>query len=261
MKTLRGDELKKYFSSEGTVSKWWHPEDGDYRFFYQQELRILENHFPVHPGWNILDVATGEGRYARRFAKKHCQVTAVDINPEMISAGKKKASVENVHTKIDFVIGDLKYLELKGESFDVVSCMDSLDHMENLPRTIERLAYHLKPKGFLLITFVSRISIYGILHALYRNLARFLNANFIDLSRTYTLREIKTAFHLFEIKVVDHFGIGLVCTPQTRVPLPSVFKNLLLGLAKAEVAVKPYYHSRWLTPHCSTLVVIGQKEG
>lgn len=259
MKSLKGDELKKYFADSGTVSQWWDPEDGDYSFFYQQELEILEDHLSIRSDWKVLDAATGKGRYARWFAKNHCRVVAVDINPEMISSAKQKALQEGCLSKIDFIVSDFENLKLEKHSFDVVSCMDSLDHMENLQQTIERLSYHLKPKNYLLITFVSSSSIYGVLHRLYRYLARLFHTDFIDLSRSYTLKEIETTLHLFNIKITSNFGVGLICTPQTRVRLPSLIKKLLLWSAKAEIAIKPYYSLRWLIPSCSTVVVIGQK--
>lgn len=261
MKTLRGSELKRYFADSQTVSRWWKPEEGDYHFFYRQELRILEERLPVQPHWKVLDAATGDARYARWFARNNCQVVAVDINPEMISRGKQKAFQEGVLSKIDFRIGDLENLKLEENSFDVVSCMDAIDHIENLNQIIERLASHLKPNGYFLITFVSSTSFYGILHRIYRLLARQFSANFIDLSRSYRLKEIKRVCRLFKIKIISHDGIGLICTPQTRVSLPFFIKKLLLWLAKTEVGIKPYYHSRWLTPYCSTLVVVGQKLG
>lgn len=91
MKKLKGKELKNYFTSSNTVTTWWLPEGGMYNFHYDQELKILDEKFPVNPNWHVLDAGCGQGRFSLWFAQKGCRVLAVDISAGMINIARKRS--------------------------------------------------------------------------------------------------------------------------------------------------------------------------
>jgi ubiquinone/menaquinone biosynthesis C-methylase UbiE len=66
--------------------------------------RLVELANPM-PDWIVLDVATGPGHTALKFAPIVNKVAAVDMTAEMINAAKSNAESCNVHN-IEFVLGE-----------------------------------------------------------------------------------------------------------------------------------------------------------
>src|SRR3989338_2735006 len=126
MKRLAGSELKAYFKDPEKVTSWWQPEEGKYRFWHDQEFRILDKYLEVRPGWKVLDAACGQGRFSRYYAHKGCQVSALDINAEMLVIAKQRAEAEKVVYRIQFFEGDLEEFSGQRDAFDLVTCMDAL---------------------------------------------------------------------------------------------------------------------------------------
>lgn len=259
MKTLNEAELKQYFSSRGTVSQWWEPELGRYRFFYEKELKILEENLSIVPSSKVLDAATGKGRFARWYAKKNCSVTAVDINPEMLEIARQRAKQDRVNDRIEFIQSDVDTLPFQNKTFHIVSVMQFLDHVADPLKSIQIFSNALKENGYLILTFVSEKSLYGKLRKLYLWLADLLNPNFVNLSKTYTPSEIEKVLTASGMTLKSMFGIGLLSAPQERINLPSFIRNFLEFISKTELFIKPYYRKRFLISYTSTVIVIAQK--
>lgn len=66
----------------------------------------------------VLDVAAGTGNAAIRAAQAGGAVTAVDLTPELFTAGRRRAADAGV--EIDWVEGDCEQLPFEHEGFDVV---------------------------------------------------------------------------------------------------------------------------------------------
>lgn len=72
----------------------------------------------VAPGDRVVDVAAGTGNAAIRAAQAGGSVTALDLTPDLIPAGRRRASEAGVD--IEWVEGDAEQLPFADESFDVV---------------------------------------------------------------------------------------------------------------------------------------------
>lgn len=260
MKTLNEIELKQYFTSPGTVSQWWEPELGRYKFFYEKEIKILEENLHIAPPLKVLDAATGKGRFARWYAKKDCSVTAVDINLEMLDIAKQRANQDHVIHRIEFIQSDIDALRFQHKTFDIISVMQFLDHAADATKLLKIFSNYLKENGYLIVTFVSEKSLYAKLRKIYLWLSGFLNPNFVNLSKTYNLSEIDNALRFSGIILKSMFGIGLLSAPQERVNLPFFIRNFLEFISKTELFIKPYYRMKYLIPYTSTIVVIAQKK-
>ncbi len=108
----------------------------------------------------ILDLACGEGAFARAMAKKGFQVTGVDLSPKMLQIAQERAQRENV--KVEFLLQDMRSLSFE-EKFDLVTCWyDSLNYLlklEDLTRTFAGVWRALK-KGDLFIFDMN--TVYGL---------------------------------------------------------------------------------------------------
>ena len=72
----------------------------------------------VGPGVRVLDVACGTGNAAIPAARAGTEVTGLDLVPELLDGGRKKAAAEGL--EIDWVEGDAEALPFEDDSFDRV---------------------------------------------------------------------------------------------------------------------------------------------
>ena len=73
----------------------------------------------VGPGTRVLDVAAGTGNASIPAAKLGAEVTASDLTPELLEAGRRRAEAE--HAELQWVEADAEQLPFGDESFDVVT--------------------------------------------------------------------------------------------------------------------------------------------
>lgn len=94
----------------------------------------------------ILDLACGQGFFAREFAKAGASVVGADISPELIEAAKKQGGGVAYHvapaTKLTFA---------KEDEFDAVVCVLALQNIEDLGAVVEEVRRVLKPEGKLVM--------------------------------------------------------------------------------------------------------------
>ena len=102
------------------------------------------------PCTQVLDAATGTGRYALYFAQQGKQVTAVDASAGMLAEAKMKAQRE--HLTINFQQEDITHLPFPGETFDLVICALALSHQPSLIETCQELVRVLQSGGNLIIS-------------------------------------------------------------------------------------------------------------
>jgi SAM-dependent methyltransferase len=70
------------------------------------------------PGMRVLDVAAGSGNASIPAAERGATVTASDLTPELLEAGRRRA--ESMGLELDWVEADAENLPFEDESFDVV---------------------------------------------------------------------------------------------------------------------------------------------
>src|SRR4051794_18137355 len=70
---------------------------------------------PIGPGTRVLDVAAGTGNAAIPAAALGAHVTASDLTPELLAAGRRRTDLA-----LDWVEADAEALPFEDESFDVV---------------------------------------------------------------------------------------------------------------------------------------------
>jgi SAM-dependent methyltransferase len=72
----------------------------------------------IGAGMSVLDVAAGTGNASIPAAKAGAQVTASDLTPELLEAGRARAESEGL--TLEWVQADAEHLPFEDESFDVV---------------------------------------------------------------------------------------------------------------------------------------------
>jgi SAM-dependent methyltransferase len=72
----------------------------------------------IGPGVSVLDVAAGTGNASIPAAQAGADVTASDLTPELLDAGRSRAQAAGV--ELDWVVADAENLPFEDGSFDVV---------------------------------------------------------------------------------------------------------------------------------------------
>ena len=155
-KTLNVDpaELAKF---SDLAHRWWDPES---------EFRPLHQINPLRLDWidrqaelsgkQVLDVGCGGGILADAMARKGAQVLGIDL------AGKS-LKVAQLHALEAGTTG-VEYREVSAEaladerpaSFDVVTCMEMLEHVPDPASVVQACAKLVKPGGWVFFSTINR---------------------------------------------------------------------------------------------------------
>jgi ubiquinone/menaquinone biosynthesis C-methylase UbiE len=133
---MLNDDVRNIWNAN---AEFWDGRMGEGNAFHRTlieptQLSLLN----IKPGQRILDVACGNGQFARKMAEQGAIVTATDFSEKMIEIAKSKPSSTIEYQVIDATrASDLTKLE--GRHFDAVVCTMAIMDMES----IEPLAGHL----------------------------------------------------------------------------------------------------------------------
>lgn len=96
--------------------------------------------------WLTLDVATGGGHTALKFAPMVGQVVAFDLTPKMLVAARSFIHGKNV-ANVEFAAGDAEQMPFADNCFDLVMCRIAPHHFPDCWRFVQEVARVLKPGG------------------------------------------------------------------------------------------------------------------
>ncbi|MEM9762755.1 MAG: bifunctional 2-polyprenyl-6-hydroxyphenol methylase/3-demethylubiquinol 3-O-methyltransferase UbiG [Pseudomonadota bacterium] len=130
------------------ADRWW---DGSTRW-----LRTLANMVPARlrhfdrsvdrwDGVETLDLGCGGGFLSEALAARGATVTGIDPAAEAIAAASAHATATGLAIRYDTGVGEA--LPYPDASFDVVACVDVLEHVESVPKVLDEVARVLKPGG------------------------------------------------------------------------------------------------------------------
>ena len=111
--------------------------------------RLVEIAAP-QPDWHVLDVATGGGHTALKFAPHVAHVTATDLTPRMLEKARTFISEQGAEN-VDFKEADAENLPFADAQFDLVTCRIAPHHFPDAFKFVLECARVLKPGGLLLL--------------------------------------------------------------------------------------------------------------
>jgi SAM-dependent methyltransferase len=122
----------------------------------------------IGPGVSVLDVAAGTGNASIPAAHRGAAVTASDLTPELLEAGRRRAQLEGV--PLEWVEGDAEDLPFEDESFDVVMSSIGAMFAPSHQAVADELVRVCAPRGTIgLLSWTPE----GMLGALFRTMAPF----------------------------------------------------------------------------------------
>lgn len=213
MANVDHSEITKF---EALASRWWD---------YEGEFKPLHDINPLRTnyidtqvnlaGKKVLDVGCGGGILAEAMAQRGAQVTGIDLGEANLNTAKLHALESGV--KVDYRLIAVEELAAQAPaSFDVVTCLEMLEHVPDPQSIIQACATLVKPGGKLVFSTINR------------NPKAYL---FAVLGAEYLLRLVPTGTHDYHkfIKPSElatwcrHAGLnvqhltGMVYNPITKV--------------------------------------------
>jgi ubiquinone/menaquinone biosynthesis C-methylase UbiE len=135
--------------------QWTAREEGLYYARYNDLLDLVVVRCKVHAGDRVLDIGTGTGELACRFARNRgCDVVGLDPSPAMIAAAVRKGE-GNSRGTVGFRVAEAPFLDIPypSGSFDAVASTQAFHHVHerHKPAAVREMARVLKEGGRLAI--------------------------------------------------------------------------------------------------------------
>jgi SAM-dependent methyltransferase len=122
----------------------------------------------IAAGARVLDVAAGTGNAAIPAAQRGARVTASDLTPELLDAGRRRAEVQGV--TLEWAEADAEHLPFGDASFDVVMSSIGVMFAPHHQQAADELVRVCTPGGSIgLLSWTPT----GMLGALFRTMAPF----------------------------------------------------------------------------------------
>jgi len=120
--------------------------------------------------WTILDAGGGQGQFSLQLAQAGHKVVICDISAEMLKLAQEQVEQLGLADRVQLIhcaLQDLpQNLPQDQQQFDFVICHAVMEWMQEPQSLLPCLLTHLKPEGYLSLTF------YNIHSLIYKNLLR-----------------------------------------------------------------------------------------
>ena len=136
--------------------KWW-DEGSEFKPLHQiNPLRLNFIHEKVNlKNKKVLDVGCGGGILSESMAKLGAEVTGIDMGEKVIRIAELHALQSKLN--IDYQRASIESIALKNNaSFDVITCMEMLEHVPDPSIIVSLCAKLLKPGGTLFMSTINR---------------------------------------------------------------------------------------------------------
>jgi 2-polyprenyl-6-hydroxyphenyl methylase/3-demethylubiquinone-9 3-methyltransferase len=147
-------EIAKF---QALAARWWDPES---------EFRPLHQINPLRLGWierlagslagrSAIDVGCGGGILAEAMARKGAQVTGIDLADKALKVAELHGLESGVQVRYEKIAAEAM-AEREPAAFDVVTCMEMLEHVPDPASTVAACARMARPGGWLFFSTLNR---------------------------------------------------------------------------------------------------------
>ncbi len=146
-------EIAKF---ETMASRWWDP-DSEFKPLHQiNPLRAnwIDRHSPV-AGRTLLDVGCGGGILCEAMAHRGARVTGIDLGEAPLAVAELHKLESGVEVDYRKVSAEALAAE-GGARFDIVTCLEMLEHVPDPASVVQACARLVKPGGHLYFSTINR---------------------------------------------------------------------------------------------------------
>lgn len=157
------NEIEKFSK---IADEWWNPQ-GKFKPLHEINIPRIEfikntiiKNFDIEKqsypfkGLNILDIGCGGGLASEPMTRLGGDVTGLDASEQNIKVAKLHAKQNNL--RINYIHSTIEeYLKYK-KKYDVIICMEVIEHVENIEEFISNCCKCLKENGLIFISTLNK---------------------------------------------------------------------------------------------------------
>ena len=204
MSTVSSEELDKFSKLK---SEWWDPNGSLKTLHDINETRIsfITNHVDLG-NKIVMDMGCGGGILTESLANASpLKITGIDLEPNAIEVAKKHA--QSSQLKIEYLNESIEDHPLERQ-YDVITCLEMLEHVPVPELLLNKLCMHLKPGGSLFLSTINRTAkayLYTILGAEY--LLKIIPKYTHDYNKYIKPRELDQVLRKNGLRLIDIQGL------------------------------------------------------
>ncbi len=214
------------------ASRWWDPES-EFKPLHQinpLRLNYIEQKAQGLASKKIIDVGCGGGILTDAMAAKQAQVTGIDMSEAALSVAKLH-QLESGQS-VDYIQSTVEDMaEQRAGEFDVVTCLEMLEHVPDPASVITACAKLLKPNGHLFVSTINRTAkafVFAIVGAEY--ILKLLPKGTHEYAKFIKPSEIATWAREADIELQDSTGMHYNPLTKTYKLAPGLEVNYLMHL-------------------------------
>jgi len=188
---------------------WWDPQGPLHTLHEINPLRLafIQAHCVLSTR-SVLDVGCGGGILSESLAQAGAQVTGIDLAYDLIQMAQLHQLEQNLN--IHYLCQPIESLtENNANAFDVITCMEMLEHVPEPESIVGACANLLKPGGILFFSTLNRnlkSFLYAIVGAEY--LLKLLPQGTHDYDKFITPAELARCAREHGLRLIAQEGIG-----------------------------------------------------
>lgn len=211
-KNIDPAEIAKFSQS---AMHWWEP-DGEFKALHEiNPLRInyINQRAPL-ANKNVIDIGCGGGILTESMAKLGATVTGIDMSEAALSVAKLHQHESGTHIHYQHITAE-EMAEQHPAQFDLVTCLEMLEHVPNPASVIQACADLAKPNGDVFFSTLNRnlkSYLFAIIGAEY--ILKLLPRHTHDFAKFIRPSELDDWTRKAGLKIVDI--IGMTYNPLNR---------------------------------------------
>jgi len=146
-------EIKKF---DDLSEEWWNPNGSMKPLHKLNPLRLqyIKDHTDISEK-KVLDVGCGGGLLSEAMARDAADVIGIDLSESIIKVAQHHAQKKRIIVNYQCINIETIAESHKNE-FDVITCMEMLEHVPNPQAILKACADCLKPNGQLFVSTINR---------------------------------------------------------------------------------------------------------
>jgi 2-polyprenyl-6-hydroxyphenyl methylase/3-demethylubiquinone-9 3-methyltransferase len=206
-------EIHKF---EEIASRWWDP-DSEFKPLHEinpLRLDFVQGHVKL-AGKRVLDVGCGGGILSEAMAGAGAKVTGIDMGEEPLRVAELHTLETGVEVDYRQITAEALAEEMPG-AFDVVTCMEMLEHVPDPGSVIDACARLVRPGGHVFFSTLNRNPksyLFAIVGAEY--VLNLLPRGTHDFARFIRPAELDRWVRGTELRIVQFMGLSYNPLTQT----------------------------------------------
>jgi len=214
-KNFSFEELNKIWAKvpvdyyeKGTKNNWGQ------RIWHNQKLRVVKKLVEnTSPKW-VLDIGSNGGDLTAKIKTifPKARMIGVDVYKEAIDYAKKR------YPEVEFRVGDAQKLPFEKGKFDIILCLETLEHLACPQKALTEIKRCLKPNGLAVVSMDSGSLLFNIIWFFWTKFGRgkvWTGSHLTKFNKTSLGKMILDQGFLIDKEIVSHLGMAVTFRIKT----------------------------------------------